>query len=745
MIRAFFAVFLMSCSNDEATLCLSDTEGTSREDRVAACRAAFEKTGEPRYGLRAVELLLQEAARVEGTPEEFDVLDLVAKEFYRVGEYLEAAEHWFEAAEGYRSLGELAESSRARRNVAGARWHLGENGASLESAFEAHRDATAAEDRSGALRSLMIALPNVYGAADYDATQWLLSVIEPHWDEMSRDQRRDFYNTRGVTRLQQGKFELALADLGAATALLSEEDSPVTHRRTLLNLAFTEMKRGNLQEAGRYLAMAWERAEEDGEAQHALLAAESQLLRLQGDAAGALEACARGLSIEDAPTVWRMELLVETSLAQRDLGRIEGAESSLLEGIELLDELRDTLDFNQLKAASASRRREAYEVLADLYVRSGRSFEAMQVIARSKSAAVFDAQLNAGSGSVTVSSPADVIDRFGNRAFFAAPLTKSRSTGERSKARLDGFADPRSAVFTYLVLEDSTLLVALHSDRVSSRVLEIGRDELELEVLRFLENPNETLALGRLGELLVPPELLQEVDTLIVVPDGALTRLPFSALRLDDRFLIESVDVSYLPSLASTPFGAERKTGGRRIVLGDPQENLPYARDEAKTVSQIVGGELYLGVHATGQRVLEADRPDLLHIASHASFQPGGSSIRLAGGPLYSEEVVAAGVAPRLTVLTNCVSASGTSANVWGSLAGAFFVSGSESVVAALWSIEDAAAKRFSESFYLEHQGLSAPLQAVAETQRALIRQHTPISEWAAYVHLGSNRERESS
>lgn len=57
--------------------------------------------------------------------------------------------------------------------------------------------------------------------------------------------------------------------------------------------------------------------------------------------------------------------------------------------------------------------------------------------------------------------------------------------------------------------------------------------------------------------------------------------------------------------------------------------------------------------------------------------------------------------------------------------------------MASLWSIEDAATRRFILRFY-EEGGASAPVLALARAQKAFIASGQPASSWAPFVVIGS-------
>ncbi|MEM8963794.1 MAG: CHAT domain-containing protein, partial [Acidobacteriota bacterium] len=137
----------------------------------------------------------------------------------------------------------------------------------------------------------------------------------------------------------------------------------------------------------------------------------------------------------------------------------------------------------------------------------------------------------------------------------------------------------------------------------------------------------------------------------------------------------------------------------------------------------------------TRQAMLAGREARLLHVATHSGGGPTGPWLRLADGDLMAREVLAEGLAPELVMLASCASATRRGLGTWGSLGAAFLASGSEHVVAALWSIDDAATARLVTRFY-QHDW-EEPSRALAAAQRAAIEAGEPPAAWAPFVVLG--------
>ncbi|MFL6193985.1 MAG: CHAT domain-containing protein [Thermoanaerobaculia bacterium] len=290
----------------------------------------------------------------------------------------------------------------------------------------------------------------------------------------------------------------------------------------------------------------------------------------------------------------------------------------------------------------------------------------------------------------------------------------------------------------------------------------------------------------RLYEALLGPalrDLPKGVRRLVIVPDDALHKLPFGALRqspgappLALRYEVSLVPSATLwlrwtrsrpapaevPALAFAdppmPGGGRRPASGpvaeRSAVFTDPSRlaPLPFSRDEGRSVIRMLdhGSRLLLGEEAS-ERFLKANdlnRFSILHFATHAVtddvvpersgvlLSPGGAD---QDGLLQIREIGDLKLGGRVVVLSACSSNTGAVLRGEGvmSLARAFFQAGAHTVVASLWRLRDDEAAELFGRFYRhlsQGRSVSAALQAA---QRDLIEDGAPAAAWAGVVVLG--------
>lgn len=290
----------------------------------------------------------------------------------------------------------------------------------------------------------------------------------------------------------------------------------------------------------------------------------------------------------------------------------------------------------------------------------------------------------------------------------------------------------------------------------------------------------EAAGAARLYELLLREALAPlppSVRRLVIVPDAALHRVPFDALRPEagSAPLIDRYDVAVVPSASlwvrlrhgrASPSGAvlalaDPHWGGpaaasieRQAVLwnGLSLGRLPRGRTEARRALRSVAGagRLVTGDQATERFLKTTDlRPyAVLHLAAHAVVDeenPERSAIVLAPGEneedglLQSREIVGLDLSGLVVVLSACRSSSGEVLRGEGalSLARAFLQAGARAVVGNLWEVRDDEAEALMAAFY-RHLGQGRSVgAALAAARRERARAGAPTAAWAGTVVLG--------
>ncbi len=278
--------------------------------------------------------------------------------------------------------------------------------------------------------------------------------------------------------------------------------------------------------------------------------------------------------------------------------------------------------------------------------------------------------------------------------------------------------------------------------------------------------PWETLT--RLGDWLFPLALRQRLDPhhhLIIVPTGMLHALPWAALRIHERWLIQDTLLQVVPSLAGLPglLACHAQLDADALLIGCSAfgmraTSLPGVANELAAVSanlpgqytQLLDAEATCTALRTLSRRGQLPQYGWLHIATHAQLYPTrgqAAHIKLWDGDLWLHDIVALRLGGGVVIVSSCDGAAADSlpGEEVLSLGWAFLAAGAGGVMASLWPLYDQAAASFMQQFYTSLRKASDLPTALALTQRALIEQADAAATfgsepqvWASFVALGA-------
>jgi CHAT domain-containing protein/Flp pilus assembly protein TadD len=337
-------------------------------------------------------------------------------------------------------------------------------------------------------------------------------------------------------------------------------------------------------------------------------------------------------------------------------------------------------------------------------------------------------------------------------------------------------------VFLEYLLGDSTSTVfVVTPDTVAAIDLRVGREEL-INLIEFSRRTIERggnsatsakwrIPLRRLYMLLVQPVekrgYLKGRLKLVIAPHAELHFLPFGAMidqRANDRFLIELKEIIYVPSATAWVQLGERRTqisSGRVLALAPKVDRLPASRQEVSAIGRIYGRGAIIRIGSdASERMLRQELPNVgtVHLATFGvlnKHNPLFSFVELSrsaadDGRLEVNEVFSLGLSGQVVVLSACETglSSGTSADVPPGddrvgLVGAFLEAGASNVVASLWPVDDHMTAVLMEEFHKRLAQGRPVATALAEAQRALIRQvpTTAPYYWAGFVSTGNSAQ----
>ena len=309
---------------------------------------------------------------------------------------------------------------------------------------------------------------------------------------------------------------------------------------------------------------------------------------------------------------------------------------------------------------------------------------------------------------------------------------------------------------SYYSSESKTILFAATRDDLKVYSSSLGREELDSLVTGLRKNlisqgKLDQQALSRLHEALIGPiePLLEKRSILAVIPSGKLYYLPFAILqKANGRALGERVGIAFLtatelPALSEYGVGA---THSRLVALANPDGTLPGADSEVEGLADLFAErKVYFGKDATAEKLGGAK--DVVHLATHGVLDSrdvnesylvvSGPDERLSLGEIYGLDFE--GVS--LVTLSACETALGEvnpGAEI-ATLAQAFSVAGSRSMLGSLWRVEDQATAFLMKRFYthlLSGKSKVESLRLSQEDVRADSRWTHPFY-WAAFTLIG--------
>jgi CHAT domain-containing protein len=276
-----------------------------------------------------------------------------------------------------------------------------------------------------------------------------------------------------------------------------------------------------------------------------------------------------------------------------------------------------------------------------------------------------------------------------------------------------------TALVEYFVTPEMLHIWTSFQGKLSGTSISVTRTDLTKRVKDFrtlLQNYSTTDYLGaELADLLIYPikANIQGAKRLAIVPHGELHFLPFSALPIDDEFLVDRFAVFYLDSATEARYLLDKEprsiSGSSSILaLSNPttgSENEPgtlaFADKEVSAMQRYFPKIRRVRGQDASEGLLRKSSGsyDIIHIAAHGEFDeksPADSLLSLSqdsqnDGNLRVREIFELRLNSRLVTLSACESGVGKvgAADEVVGLHRAFMYAGAESVVSSLWRISD--------------------------------------------------------
>eukprot|EP00731_Ephydatia_muelleri_P037227 Em0423g1a len=268
---------------------------------------------------------------------------------------------------------------------------------------------------------------------------------------------------------------------------------------------------------------------------------------------------------------------------------------------------------------------------------------------------------------------------------------------------------------------------------------------------------------------------LQDIKSLILIPDSYTSLIPFAALHPERNFnntFGNTFSIQMMPSLLimgilneAHPTRAVMYDRRTACVVGNPHipifehndeewslGRLPHATDEAKWISQLLKVQPLLHEQATKVAVVTKLSPaQVIHIATHGSAVSGflafagpdssnGKPSKSSDILLLPSEVEQMNIKAALVVLSSCDSGRGmVRADGIIGMGRAFLLAGAQSVLTTLWRIPDESAGMFMQFFYqylVDGLGTTHALQKATLSVRCF-RKYSQCTHWGGFQLIG--------
>ena len=721
-----------------AEVCAQEHARTGELDAAEAAMRAYFAHGDDAQTLHWSERL-QPTERA-GTAWAFAAL--VHQRNQRCKEQVDAYER---ARTAFVTDGELVKAAKAAEGQAHCHWVESD----FRRAFELfdlamrHAREAGADELEGKLAYNLRAV--LMDVGDLAGARWALERAKARVDSGDTSMQARLRMAEGNLELAEGNLALSRLDFEDAIRLANESDNESIRLKARLNLIDLDLAEGATAAAATRLAeleASPARHQDNARTRTVLQLQSARLAVAQGNDPEALRTLETALARDELLPEWEWQLRSERGQILARRGDRANARTELEASIAVVEELRSQLGFEAFKEGVLEQRRAPLEALFRLEVAAEAPEAALEVSERSRARAFLDAIATERDTRPSVAPDAEAMgQRFED---LRALWRRGRST---AAAPVRPWVDVRAELgdvdaLVYFQAEESLFVFAWRDETLVLQRLPFSVEEIERLVSDWIAALDEPEPNRAVAQAILPPELLPPPGRpLVIVPDGALNRVPFAAL-LRERYLVEDHAITYAPSLGLLAGRRSRDADapeGPPVVLGDSVQDLPQAAVELRAVAARLGVEPRLGARADREGLVAAARAPLLHVATHGGLDARGPWLQLADGRVHAFELLSEGVSPHVAVIASCASAARRGRGLWGSLGSSFLAAGSRSVVATAWSIEDANARRFVQRFY-ESDGAARPARGVATTQRSFIAAGEPVSTWGAYVVLGSPR-----
>lgn len=260
----------------------------------------------------------------------------------------------------------------------------------------------------------------------------------------------------------------------------------------------------------------------------------------------------------------------------------------------------------------------------------------------------------------------------------------------------------------------------------------------------------------RLGDLLFSKlkKHLTNVKRLCIVPHRELHQIPFHALTIEGKTLIDEWEIYYSPSLKVLQTTTKRKNNhtGNLVMGYAPPGSNPIFKDaiesEVIEVSSILKTSPVKQEKAIRQLIPTSHEAEVIHIAGHGYFNeknPLSSGVQLADGYFSASDWLKIQLSSDLVTLSACQT--GLSEIKLGDellgLSRAILFAGSSSLLTTLWEVEGKSTRNWMINFYstlynTKDQKRTNKSLAFKNATQLIKKEYKDPYYWAPFMLIGN-------
>lgn len=333
--------------------------------------------------------------------------------------------------------------------------------------------------------------------------------------------------------------------------------------------------------------------------------------------------------------------------------------------------------------------------------------------------------------------------------------------------RLQGELQADELLLYYIEGPDELYLVTVSQDKValyklgSRSAIESLAEKTYESLRRFRPGPKTDQMLTLLGEHLLQPvtgQLANHRD-LIIIPPESLHNVPFSALRLGQRYLIQDHQVARSNSSGAWLMSRQSKAKGKGVLLsclggltvarhGEKLfESLPGTTQEVRALQELYPSSSLLAekeAHSSAMQRLSEGK-EIVHYATHGVLnekEPLLSGLVAADGVVTAASIFNWDLSADLAVISACQSGTFADGKGYLGLSTAFQQAGARTLIASLWSVNDSSTRDWMTAFYQAKEKGETSSQAHRTAHLATLQKYPEPFFWAPFELWGDGFSR---